>query len=66
MDNKTKGYLEILIHEIQEARTKEEIEQILDIWIKGNNLHPETVKTFGDNPKITLRTRKKVIFGGKK
>lgn len=52
IDRETKGFLEILIHEIQEILAKPhlrvsqietEITDLLQTWVKANELHPEQV-----------------------
>jgi len=52
MLGETRATLEILICEIQEILDGEgdikitKIEQLLDCWIKANDLHPERVRTY--------------------
>ncbi len=43
-----KAFLEILIHEIQECKNMEEVNVLLNSWIKANDLHPENVETLTD------------------
>jgi hypothetical protein len=43
MSNITKANLELLIREIQELHPNEAISNLLDSWIKGNDLHPEKI-----------------------
>jgi len=43
MSQITKANLELLISELQELNPNEEITLLLDLWIKGNDLHPEKV-----------------------
>lgn len=45
MRKETKAFLEILIYEIQSCGNSNEINTLLDSWIKANNLHPERVIT---------------------
>lgn len=45
ISKETKGVLELLIHELQEAVDLTIIEEILQSWIEANNLHPENVQT---------------------
>ena len=40
-----KAFFEILIHEIQGCKNMEEVNVLLDSWIKANDLHPEKVET---------------------
>jgi len=56
MDKETKGFLNILIREIQDilnkprlrkSQIKKEIVELLGSWIKANDLHPERVQTLG-------------------
>jgi len=35
----------ILIHEIQGCKDMDEVNRLLDCWIKANDLHPEEVQT---------------------
>jgi len=46
LSSETTGALNILIKEIQDCQTMEEIKNLLAIWIKANDLHPEEVQTF--------------------
>ena len=43
-----KSFFELLIAEVLHAKTKQEADEILQGWIKANDLHPEKVK-FGKN-----------------
>jgi hypothetical protein len=43
ISSETKAALEILISEIQEANPPDDIKALLDIWIRGSDLHPERV-----------------------
>jgi hypothetical protein len=36
---------EILIHEIRELKPNKKIAELLDGWVKENDLHPENVET---------------------
>jgi len=58
MNSESEASLEVLIHELQELlRDAEkcastfnlatEINELLDLWIKTNGLHPENVQVFG-------------------
>ena len=56
MNCDTKAYLELLIHELQEAlknpylrvsQIQTAINEILNSWITANKLHPERVQSFG-------------------
>jgi hypothetical protein len=59
LSDETKATLEFLIHELQDILQNEhctstfslvfELQQLLDMWIKANNLHPEQVQTFRFN-----------------
>jgi len=46
ISEETKGVLEIFIHELEEVNDLTRIREIIDSWIKGNDLHPEQVQTF--------------------
>jgi len=56
VDSETKATVTILIREIQDilkqphlrvSQIKTEISELLDSWIKANDLHPEHVKILG-------------------
>jgi hypothetical protein len=56
IDCTTKATLEILIREIQDilkqphlrlSQIEKEITELLDSWVKANDLHPERVQVFG-------------------
>lgn len=44
-----KALLEIIIHEVKEVLPdSNKVMEVLDCWIKANNLHPEKVNTLKD------------------
>lgn len=45
IEGECKATLEILIHEIQQCKDIDAVHQLLDCWIKPNDLHPERVQT---------------------
>ena len=58
MKSDTKATLEVLIHQLEEVlqdaekctstfNLATEINELLDSWIKTNDLHPENVQVFG-------------------
>ena len=46
MNSKTKAILTLLIAEIQSCEDITQVNELLDCWIKTNDLHPEAVKTY--------------------
>ncbi len=40
-----RAVFEILIKEVQDCRTLEGVNSLLDCWVKANDLHPENVGT---------------------
>ena len=46
MNKVTKATLTLLIAEIQACQDMVEVNQVLDPWVKANDLHPEEVRTF--------------------
>jgi len=48
----TKANLELLISEIRECNSLVEILNLIDLWVKANDLHPENVKTFKNKKEL--------------
>jgi hypothetical protein len=46
MNDQTIALMSILIYEILQANPNDQIKEILMSWIKANDLHPESVKTW--------------------
>jgi len=41
-----KAALTLLIQEVQDCKTQEKKDTLLESWIKANDLHPERVETY--------------------
>ena len=39
--------LSLLIREVQDCKTKEELDILLKSWVEANDLHPEKVSAYG-------------------
>jgi hypothetical protein len=52
MSQETKTALAIIIREIRDAKGDEAINEVLDSWIKANDLHPEKVRAFKDTNEL--------------
>jgi hypothetical protein len=52
ISNITKSNLELLISEIRELNSLPEIWDLLDLWVRANELHPEKVKTFKNTQEL--------------